>query len=104
MFMILLVLLIVFVICCMEIFKDYFVMKEAEKFYETFNVGDVFWYISGPNVFEQPAEIITILEKKEKCVKWKLEIKKTGEVKEMSSTYIDFYEIYDYFNLKKQEK
>lgn len=104
MFIVLLVLLIVFVICCIEIFKGYIVMKEAEKFYETVKVGDVFWYISGPNIFEQPAEVITVLEKKEKCLRWKLEIKKTGEVKEKSGTYIDFYEIYDYFNLKKQEK
>lgn len=104
MFVVLLVLLIVFVICCIEIFKEMILSDEANEFYKTIEIGDVFWYISGPDVFKEPTEIITILDKKSGCVKYKFEDTRKNIIKEESSTIINFYEIYCKYNLKKQEK
>jgi len=104
MFLVLLVIIFIFVISIKEIFEGMILSNEAKEFYKTIEIGDVFWYISGPDVFKEPTEIITILDKKSSCIKYKFENTRKNIIKEKSSTIIDFYEIYCKYNLEKQEK
>lgn len=104
MFVVLLIIIFILVISIKEIFEGMILLDEAKKFYKTIEIGDVFWYISGPDVFKEPTEIITILDKKSGCVKYKFENTRKNTIKEESSTIIDFYEIYCKYNLQKQEK
>ena len=78
--------------------------KDAVRFYEEVEVGDVFDHVTDGNVFIQPAEVLTILDKKSGYVKYTLWIRKTGEVFEKSCSGREFYDKVCYFGLVKRNK
>lgn len=80
-----------------------FETNEANKFYEELNVGDIYDYISDGNIFIQPVEVLTILDKKAGYVKYSLEIRKTGELLEKSCSGREFFDKVCYFGLMKRE-
>ena len=77
--------------------------KDIERFYNELEVGDIFDHISDGNVFIQPIEVLTILDKKSGYIKYTLWIRKTGQVIEKSCSCRDFYDKICYFGLIKRK-
>ena len=78
--------------------------KDVDRFYEELEIGDVYDYISDGNVFIQPVEVLTIIDKKCGYIKYTVLIRKTGEIREKSCSKRDFYDKICYFGLIKRNK
>lgn len=77
--------------------------RDVERFYNELEIGDIYDHVSDGNVFIQPVEVLTVIDKKSGYIKYTLWIRKTGEVIEKSCSGSEFFDKVCYFGLIKRE-
>jgi hypothetical protein len=99
-----LAIVLVFVLFFLLYLQHKTVLNDVSRFYEEIEIGDIFDYITDGNVFIQPVEVITILDKKSNYIKYTVWNRKTGDIIERSCSASDFYGLVCEYSLIKREK
>jgi hypothetical protein len=99
-----LAIVLVFVLFFLLYLQHKTVLNDVNRFYEEIEIGDIFDYITDGNVFIQPVEVITILDKKSNYIKYTVWSRKTGDIIERSCSASDFYGLVCEYSLIKRKK
>lgn len=96
--------ILVFVLILLLYLQHKSVMSDQKKFYDELKIGDKFDHVTDGNVFIQPVEVLTVLDKKDGYIKYSVEIRKTGEIVEKSCSCGDFYGMKCEYMLVRRKK
>ena len=99
-----LAIILVFVLIFLLYLQHRVVISDQKKFYDDLEVGDILDHVTDGNVFIQPVEVLTVLDKKDGYIKYSVEIRKTGEIVEKSCSCSDFYGMKCEYMLVKRKK